>query len=299
MHYKKIIIGGGMTGLILSFYLKIPMLGEKKKLGGWVGMKDWDVGPRYFKVDDDTEDLLKRLNLSREKEDIRVGYYNKEYCEPDEEFRQRYYEKTRKTKDGYTSSSMNGGKRIFKSFTIDFKKVVGELKKELFKNPDLFIDGNIKTINPEMKTIKLNDEAETTITYEEAIWTLPATEFKDKATIPIEANFKALSKVFVLVKEEPDTEHNFVYVADESPWHRITNQGNRRVYEFTDYEPGTMPNEIDRVKMSKGQIQENSNGLSIEGITFVGRYAQWTHKFLVNDTIKAARKLSEEEKWKN
>ena len=59
---NKYILGGGISGLICSFYTGYPII--SKNIGGQMKFNtDWHLGPRFLHVDEFSTKLLKDLNL--------------------------------------------------------------------------------------------------------------------------------------------------------------------------------------------------------------------------------------------
>ena len=286
MKHKKVIIGGGITGLVLSYYLDLPIVCNPEDIGGQLSAKDWHLGPRFLQVDSWSERLLDDLNLSKKQEEITIGFDNDGACIKDDEFRQKYFEKTRKTKDGFVASSLSGGNDSFKSFKVSLTEIISELKDALMSKKNMLIPNMVTNIDVKGKVLAL-DNGET-IEYDEVISTIPASVFNKISTVKLKGEFKCLPKVFVLTDVTPNWDFTYKYFAGSEDFHRVTKQDGKCVVEYTDFTPDEMDSEIDRATLWVGQIQENEEVNILEGIQFVGRYAEWRHNFLINDAVKAA-----------
>jgi len=289
------ILGGGVSGLILSYYLNIPIICEGGNLGGQLTEKEWHMGPRYLHVDEFSTKLLTDLNLPLDKEVIKIGYnMDGNFCEKNDEFRQKYYEKTRGSKKGFIPSSMSGGKSEFESYKINLQTVIQRLKEALFRKDHMLIPFNVKTINPATKKIVLDDGDNMQLEYDKLISTIPVTVFNKISTEPIHGDFRALKKTFILSESKMVWDYTYVYFAGEESYHRITCQDGNVVFEYTGKEVDMGWNEVDRAEMWTGQIIDSADKMEMEGIVFVGRYAEWRHNFLIGDAIKRALEMKNE-----
>lgn len=112
---RGIVLGAGLAGLITGYLLGWPVIGEE--VGGQ-GSNPFPLGPRILEADEYSYLLLKLLGIEYKPREFRVGYIYKGSKEkfpsvhrtPPQDFRERYYKKTRGEDSVITKSSMSGGK---------------------------------------------------------------------------------------------------------------------------------------------------------------------------------------------
>jgi len=277
---NNLIIGGGITGLIIAFYTGKTII--SKNVGGQ--LSSWSLGPRFLHNNKHTIDLLKKLNVAFKKKTLNIGFYDERFVDFSEDFRQKYYQKTRKTETKYIKSSMSSGKSKLNILEIDFKELIDKLVENV-----TIIKKDVKAIDCMAKTLTL-DTGELTA-YNSLIVTIPITTFQELSKIKF-GDFKYLPKTFILTDSKFDIkDFDYVYFAGNKPWHRITKLCDKQIFEFVGNDVDSLIkdelNILDMKHLKTGQILNSGIKIKkLEDIEFVGRYAEWNHDRLIHDVIK-------------
>jgi len=291
------ILGGGISGLICSFYTGWPII--SKDIGGQMKFKvDWHLGPRYLHVDKFSTKLLGDLKIKAKKKIIKIGHDFNGAEGKTEAFREAYYLKTRKNGRSAIKSAGSGGKSEFESYDVDIQEIITKLFKACV---DRVILHNASSVDTKAKEIILDNGK--ILKYDQIVSTIPAPIFKkiNNLTMP---DFKSLKKTFVLTDTLYDLkDKDYVYIAGEEPYHRITKcleYPGKFILEFVGNDADRYKgSEIERCELTIGQIQDSGlSNVEIEGVTFLGRYAEWKHNILTNDIIRKAIILGADKKIK-
>ena len=288
MDTKTYIIGGGINGLICSYYTGHQIISEN--LGGQLTEKDWPLGPRFLHVDEWSKKLLDDLHITAKIKTLKIGrrfnLYG-DYVEPTKEWKEKYYLKSRGVQ-GNTKSSSSGGKTTLDVYDID----MNVLTDQLIRNVNTPIQANVKQISTKYKILILTDGR--ILQYDKLIVTIPVNVFLAISDVETNLKFNCVKKLFVLSKQELVKDgYDYVYYAgDDTRFHRITKHNNSSVIEYTgnDIIPKYY-DEIDRVELKNGQIIENEEKLIVKNITFLGRYAEWKHDSLINNVVEQSLQM--------
>ena len=289
----KYIIGGGPTGLITWYYnqdyhIISPSLGEP-------GNKFF--GPIYLRATPLVNVLLKEVLGEIPKTRIfRVGYADcftgtiTETVSP--EIRAKYSAKTR----GFVNMdySMNHGLSSFEAYP---KEVLADLLAKLsirVMDSRMWVDGEVTRIERAEQNLVVGMWAKRE-PYKQLISTIPAPVFMRACDLDI--NFTAYPiYIYQSDKMALPPVFDFVYIWGENPIYRMTKEGERLVSLETlsriikPYLP--LVAEIKYGKIVAGPkipFQDSSLG----PVRFVGRYARWDPKLMLNDVIVDAIKIKE------
>ncbi|MBZ4649284.1 hypothetical protein [Thermosipho sp. (in: thermotogales)] len=293
----KIIIGGGISGLIFKFYNPEYKI-VSSNVGGQMTNKI-PLGPRILQVNEWNERLLKDLGIECNIKKARIGYFFKgklhDFC-PDE-YRILYYMKSRclANINEIPESVMSEGKNEILYYDVNFKDIIQKILS------------NIKICHLTVKQIKHDVisffDVSTRIKYEHIVSTIPAPTFcmiygndikEVKKYIDIRRQLRFLNKQFVLVDKKYVAEElgdfDYVYFPEnKQPYNRITKVNDQlAVVEFTNVKKNKAPifsdikgyEYIDIGQIQGGVIQEPDK------IMFLGRYAEWNHKIKTQDIVK-------------
>lgn len=284
----KIILGGGIAGLLWAYYHPEYYI-FTDQIGGQFASK-FQLGPKYIHVDDNTKRLFDDLDVKILVKKIKVGFYynGKLHSENTEENRKRYFEKTRGSSSEVYRSVMSGNKSEFDSFDISTNDLLEIIKPKL-KNRIIF--NKIAKISCQRKTVKNQDSKK--YQYLKLVSTIPLNIFLNLAGYKWLSNqFKSHPTTFILSDRQPvliPDFQDFDYVYFSEPhilYHRITKTSDGFVFEFKGDNISKMAFEKDRVILPVGQLIQNEYDLDIQNVKFFGRYAKWQHGLLVNDLLK-------------
>ena len=298
----KYILGGGITGLIFAFYNKDYKI-ITSEVGGQMG-SSFNLGPRYLHDTEDSRHLLEELDIPVIKNTIRVGYLSDSgwIDEPDENFRQNYFKKSRGVNnlDGYDSSVLNSSKSEFKILMVNFPNMIEKLKNEI---GDRIIIGNVEVVDPITQIITISNGAMKVRHYDKIISTIPLKIFNrvylTSSNIP-ELDSYNMSYIQIPKNKLYDVK-DFDYVYDSRMMvipHRYTKEKETIILDvFGDFPEARIREMFDEVIDYK--VLYNSQIISkiidfseFENIKFVGRYGSWNRKWKTEMVIKEARRNS-------
>ena len=222
------ILGGGIAGLITAFYLKdckviSPEFGDQMA-------SHFPLGPRYLESSKNSKKFLKDIGLPVEEFEIQVGYWRGSYIQPNQNFREEYYKKSRgqDTLAGFNSTSMNSGKTKMTVLNVDFDKVIEKLVEKIGKNR--LIKGKVKSIDPEMKCLVVEKEEgieSDVLDYDYLFSTIPLS-FLNKA-VGFNETYGSKPVTYCLLKKQildklqiAKTQFDFIYCLGDFSFHRIT-----------------------------------------------------------------------------
>jgi len=285
---NKIILGGGIAGLLYAFYNPEYIL-ITDKIGGHFS-SNFQTGPKYIHVDKNTTKLLKDLGLYVPIKKIKVGYFYNDilHDENTEENRKLYFKKTRGETTQPYSSIMSSNKKEFEFYDINLSIIIDELEKRIKNN--IIID-TVSKIDIEKNIIFINDRE---IQFSNLISTIPQNIFLSISNKEeLAKKYKSFPTTFILIKDDSlcpfkdFKEYDYVYISEEKyPFHRITKTKNGLVFEYKGDDIQIQKNEIEREVLKIGQIVENDTNVDFKNISFFGRYGCWKHKILINDLLK-------------
>lgn len=287
---NKIIIGGGISGLIAAYYNDDYLI-ISKDIGGQ--MANGYLGPRILEESKSSKQFLKDLGYPLIRKTANIGYQinNNIYPETDDNERMKYYKKSRclKNTDDVPSSIMSSGKNHINYFEVEWDKII---QKMLLKIGNRIINHNVISIEEDNKKIILDDSS--FVVYENIISTIPAPIFYKIINEDNDNNFKYIPKLFIIVSTMKFpffcNLYDYIYYITNFKFHRITKIGKYLAVEYTTEE------DLDNIlsewefeleasfKLKYGQIVSGSVD-DFENIEFLGRYAEWNHKIKINDVL--------------
>lgn len=284
---EKIILGGGISGLIYS-YVNPEYKIITDKIGGQMN-ESFSLGPRLLHSSYYTKIFIRELNLQNvffEKK-VRVGFFydGKINSENTDLNREKYFLKTRGNGTVY-DSSMSGGKSVYSAFVIDEKILIGRLMSSR-----IMFD-KITNINLEDKTISgrfINQ-----LKFNDVVSTIPRPVFcKLIGDIDESKRYKSHSTTFVKVSSLKGMkglsdfgEYDYVYFSGKESFHRITKLKDGFCLEFKNEPESILKYEVDRFTLPIGQLIELDDKKEYDNVFFFGRYAKWDHSIKMNDEIE-------------
>ena len=131
---QNFIIGGGPVGLIAAYFTGYTIIDSE--IGGQFNSQ----GPYYFHNTKNSRKFLTLLDVKYDIKKCKIGYFDgyKE-VKYSEDFRKKYFFKTRGDKNVY-GSSLNNGQKEFEYLDFDYK----EFKKAILKKVKVIKDRVIK-----------------------------------------------------------------------------------------------------------------------------------------------------------
>jgi len=295
---SKYIIGGGIAGLIASFYNQEYQI-ISDNIGGQMVMNN--AGPRILEANEYSEAFLKDLGLTKLNiKTAKIGYKvdGRIVDSITNELRLQYYLKSRciTNASNVPSSIMSDGKNTIEYFDIDWNEIVSVLVNSIKKEP---IIGKIEFIETDNKSLGINTEnGPLLLNYKNIVSTIPAPIFFSIASTKPKISLKCVPKIFFIVSNSyiDIGDYDYVYFPeDKYDFHRISNVGNGKVaIEYTTH--SKLRNIVNKwthyttqyFSMPIGQIQDGKVQ-NIDSISFLGRYASWNHDIKTDDIIKICK----------
>lgn len=287
------ILGGGVAGLIASFYNPSYNVIDANPLGQL--NQQFIPGPRIFKDDIETRIFLQKLNIDFHSEKIKIGYTKNGHsivslCD---DFKMQYSIYTRKTAL-VEKSFMSSGESEFDILTDgtdDFYLTVFKKLYEIVKGR--VINSKILSINLKEKSL-IVESGNQTLLYNKCISTLNMNIFTKLASLDM-CTFRTDFKHFVCCSynNELDIELSKKY----SYVYSITGYYSRKTY-FKDYIVYEILLPLERINDIEGnivistaynapvQIQKSIDLRNIGGVELLGRFAQWNHSIKANEIIQ-------------
>ena len=259
---KKIILGGGPTGLILGAIHGVPVVTDDIRT---------PTGPIYLYETPMTKIFMKSIGFEdTPTKEISIGYHfrGKVSDEPSEMSVLEYSLKMKK-------SSPYVPKK-FKYFDISWKTLMARV---LENNSEVYLD-RIRTID--LTNHELHSEVGNAYKWDILISTIPAPLFKRLSgnTLPWGLKFIPVNQVKTFEDENEDWAHfDYVYFCDYD---------DRRIRWTND---GTVESISDRMidGMSRYRIIDGSI-TNVKDVLFAGRFARWDESRLISDDIEEAIK---------
>lgn len=297
----KYILGAGIAGLIYGFYNKEYYL-ISPEVGGQM-KNNFNLGPRYLHDNQISRKFLNDINYPIHKSTIRVGYLDDNGCvkNPDLEFRQKYYMKSRNisTLDGFDSSVMNGNKNEFDILLVNFDNLIEILQEKI--GIARFIYESVEFVNRNKKILSSSSDDNVSYrAYEHIVSTMPIKYLNDMISPKIsESSFDSYDMTYVFTDEFEDLgEYDYVYdIRTSTPWHRMTKEKNGIVLDYfgsrnlNDSIFSTIQKYIKDIKVLKNsQIISRDDIADFNDIKFIGRYGTWNRKWKTESVIEVSMK---------
>ena len=301
------ILGAGPAGLIAAYYNEDYKVVDKKPLGQ-LNMP-FIPGPRLLQSNQNMKWFVKEIadDLELKIEKCVIGYHEKEgvYDSPDENFKKQYSMRTRGNEG--EGSHLSEGKTEIMHCEVgelgedSYKEIFTRLLK-IIKDRGQLIEMSVKSINCETQTIEFEDG--TIKDYNDIISTLNINILRkicpavDNTCEKLGYDFSTTKKSFYkcsygfTIPEAMDSKHpsltyDYIY-SIHADWTRCTYFKDYIVYE------SVKPIEGDSIEGNKIemkfedlpiQIKQSQRINEIEGITLLGRFAEWNHKIKANEVL--------------
>lgn len=290
----NVILGGGISGLIYSFYHKDHFI-ITDQVGGQMN-SEFDIGPRYLHYKSEKiRDFLQSLSMSAETSMIKVGFLDDTgwIKDPDISFRQKYYMKSRRASDlsGFDSSVMNTNLKEFEVLNVDFKRIVFELFDRISNR---IYHGEAKKIDLEKRELKVDVCGKLLITaFDKLVSTIPLNVFSKLSNLNLD--LKAFDMTYCLVPNSFFDMEKFDFVYDcrsTTQYHRLTKCKQGIVLDFFG---NKKPANVD---FNNSKTFKNNQIISLDkdfelkdkSIKFLGRFATWNRRWKTETVIEEAQK---------
>lgn len=284
---KRIILGGGIAGLLQAYFdPEADIITDQ--IGGQFSSR-FQLGPKYLHVDEATTRFFEEINFKPDTKKIKIGFYydGTLHSENTEENRKKYFEKTRGSSSEPYKSVMSANKTEFDSFIVGMEDLVELLQSKI---TNTIILERVEGIDLENKEVILKSGNQK---YDKLVSTIPMNVFLFLCKKPDFAKlFQSYPTTFVLsdIKYCPfDDFQNFDYVYDSSPehkYHRLTKIQDGVVFEYKGDNVEPVEGEKDRVVLKVGQLIQNNINIDLADIDFFGRFATWNHGIKTNELLK-------------
>ena len=175
---EKLVLGGGIAGLIFAYYNP-----EYKVITPEVGgqmASHFPLGPRYLHKTNYVLKFLSSLSLPAKDRLIRIGFFDGDWIdEPSKKFCEEYFRKSRDTDNlqGFNPTVMSQGMRSFTAIDVDFTELIARLSAKLQDENRIIFD-QIEGIDVE--TCRLFGDNDTYAYHEDhLLTTIPKNKFCD------------------------------------------------------------------------------------------------------------------------
>lgn len=283
----KLIIGGGITGLLAAYYNEDYLL-VSKDIGGQ--MKKGDIGPRILEVNENSKKLLKEFGIKENVKKATIGY---EVCGSlvenfDKSDRVKYYMKSRCVNNPIEvpDSVMSDGKNEIIYYDLSWGKLIQKIRNKI-KNR--IINDNVQRIDIKKKLIYLENNP-IPLPYYDLTSTIPAPLFYQLCGIE-NNKFKYVNKHFIITSQEvfDIKDYDYVYfTSDRYKFHRITKLKKKKYsIEFTTNDGidlDLLEENDSYIFMKYGQLVSGQVD-KFDNIRFLGRFAEWNHGIKVDDIV--------------
>jgi|LSQX01.1.fsa_nt_gb hypothetical protein len=281
----KYILGGGIAGQIFGYFNQ-----EYKILDSDKSQESsrFSLGPRYIEETVDTRILLKFLEESLASREVKIGYFDKEkYVSFSSSFRERYALRSRGRKASHTSL-MNSSEERMRVFELSPADLFARLKKE---NRRRLVKGSVTKINIKRKTISL--EKETPLRFSELVSTIPLDVLFNlcrKENTSLKRGWVTFAKIRESYFDMKDFE--FVYCLGK-PFYRISKHKGYLVAELRGQRDQKslhliFGEDLLDSEQRLSQILAGRSLKSFEGISLLGRYAQWDRSVKIEDVAASS-----------
>jgi hypothetical protein len=294
MGSRNYILGGGISGLIFSFY-NPDFTVISPDVGGQITQGLHQM--TWIHKTDETKKLLSDLEVKCSEDIIKIGYY----CQ------------------GEVRSTCNYGLagKIIKKKMSEWNFTSREFK---VKDTTLSVPGNTieiyrcnlnevisklskcaRVVNDYINFIgnRVISGIDGIFEYDELVSTIPAPVFWNSYQTPIHLHeFKSSPVTFIISYLCPawyNDDYEMVYVANELYHTRVAKRSHSEyIYEYTGIMPGDVFTSLYGGKVEKhyvnayGRVHSRENNPPNNRIIFLGRFAQWKHGSKIQDVIKKA-----------
>lgn len=289
-----VVLGGGISGLIWTFYNKDYII-ITDKVGGQMAT-DFVLGPRYLHYTENSKRFLEDLKLPAKEIIVKVGYLDDSgWLEKStDDFRQKYFMKSRNRNnlEGFDFTIMNKNVSEFKALKIDFSFLIQMLADKL---SDRIINHRIFGIDLISKKLIMDNNSVHFLNYQKIVSTIPLNIFCELSGIKL--NLESHDMTYLLMDKDFFDIKDFDFVYDcrkSTQYHRLTKDKNGIVLDFFGNYHGGYE------KYKKRKVIKNSQIISIVkvdkillekiNVLFFGRYGTWDRSWktekVIDETLK-------------
>jgi len=290
----KAVLGGGITSLIYLYYNK-NFFSLTDQVGGQMS-SSFDLGPRYLHNKSKyVTDFLQSLDIPIEHKTIKIGYLcdNGWVENPDLEFRQKYYMKSRGVKDisGFDYTVLNMNTKEFVVCNIDFKKLVEKLfdkvASRIYISPVIKIDLVEQLIFCDHMKVK----------YDNLVSTIPLNIFCKLSNL--NQKLESISMTYCLMSQDFFDLENYDYVYDNrttTNFHRMTKSKKGIVCDILESNKKDFLKTnkvIEHKTISNAQIISLDKDFKLKEhseVRFIGRYGAWNRRWKTETIIEEVQK---------
>jgi hypothetical protein len=299
------ILGAGPAGLIAAYYLKDYKIIDKNPLGQL--NLPFIPGPRLLQASENMKYFVKEIFPKEEmKLEIAVIGFNEEGSvndKPSKKFKKSYSKKTRgkeNSESSYLSEGMTEIQHVeIGNYGEDSYKLLFTRLLEIIEERGQLIKTSVKNIDSRNNIIIFDDKTESE--YNHIISTLNLNIIKklcpsmEDVDFDLSTSKKCFYKteyaedleVYLSEKSHPSLWYDYVYSID-TDWTRQTFFRDYIVYESVEPIKG-MEIQNNKIEMKFEnlpiQIKKSLNIEEIDGISMLGRFAQWSHKMKANEVL--------------
>lgn len=292
--FNKIILGGGIAGLIAGFYLNLPVICEK--VGGHI-RNHYNLGSVYLYVNEFTKKLLNDLEIRDASiKVIKVGYKDAEVVclIPPQGFKESYAKKTQRLTS--QSGLMSSGISEFEVYDIDLNSIIFKLysKVQIINAKVLRIDGKNKII--------ITDKG--IYGYDKLISTIPLPEFFKCCSLKDDLKYSAVT--FAITDAIIDLKDcDYIYVMGDI-YYRVSqySMGDTKYqcFEFLGSLSEMKVRKILKVKelldykvLPCGKILQSPPNLNFANVEFIGRFAEFDSSVKIHTVIEKVLEIKKNE----
>lgn len=292
----KYILGGGLSGLVASYYNPEYTV-VAPEYGGFIDKK---YG-RAFVVLHATDamcQLFDELDVPCFKKRIKIGYYDtagglrNEWSNNDDErrFARRYVEEKlpprfQPGKDLELSAPGDEWEALF---------VDSSIVSALAENVESRSMAWVQSIDEDEITLQPRADETISVEWDRIISTLPATLFREVADTDWTLDHEATTYAELPREKIPDRyldkPWNLLYTVDEAvEYHRVARNMLSSSFYVECLGDVDVYGAADQFVNGIGVISDEDLDAPYSGITFLGRYAEWQHDVRIDDVIERAK----------
>lgn len=299
---KGYIIGGGIAGLIFSYYNKGYTIIDKN-VGGQID-KNFAVGPRYLHKNKYTAKFLSDLRIAQRTRRIKIIYVKDGTIIKDitDEDRERYYIKSRGAynHEQLSKTILNCSQKEFDVFDIDWNKLIEKLTAKA-----KVLNEFVSEIDTKQHTFKTQDGIQHSYVNKKLISTIPLpmlmklcndenTEISSALNHIVCAVTKPIPKICRLLEEN---NADYIYELGSEKYYRVTKEtwNNQEVLVFEFSERIDVPEYfgdyfINSKVLWGAKVTKNLSMKEYKNIRLLGRYSQVNHGIKTENIIEEAQK---------
>jgi len=282
MHFNKLILGGGIAGLVTALFNDDCEIVTKEN------NVEFPLGPSLIHYNRENEYLLRKLGLSTATKKIKVGYVYKDkiYDVVTDEMHKEYLEKTRTF--AQKSHKMS---ESFEAFTVSISELMKFLE-EKFRKKTFYAEVVYINLSEKLVIVKVDNGGKVLISYDKMFSTIPLNAFIKLAEI---SNFeKTFALPITFVRTEMSNvqsyleDYDYAYVMDDTePFYRVSRVDEENaVLEFVGKAVPEKYKNAMRICRKCGKLKSVEKLPVIDDIEFVGRFGRWNDEILLQDVVR-------------